>query len=303
MLARPVEKIFEEYKTAVSWVKSIVSDIPENSRMYEYLKHLELTVEENAKNISSPKSLLLILETNQHSSFLVGLHKKFKTRTEKPFLEKLRTTLFGPVYTHREVLTAAGPSRNPLARNIESELIMASRVAHPEIVTFEGGDVIYELGYYKFGMEVKRVHSLEKVIQRFREGCEQVQRNAAVRYGAVAFRFDKHFFVTDQGSLRLMDRGQSILTFDSPYRCERAVMHQTQEFAYRYGSEMMKIAYEYPKVQGVFVFALLPFSVGGEKLPAICGHLRSVFRADDIKSQTIITNISKEFDSSPYGVA
>ena len=75
---RPVEVILAEYKEALAWVKSLISDINPKGRIYEYLKLLEDTNRANKTGAIHKCSSLLILDAHQQSNFLIELHKKFK---------------------------------------------------------------------------------------------------------------------------------------------------------------------------------------------------------------------------------
>ena len=200
-----VDQVLADYKNAIEWAKSLIPDIKPTCRIYQYLELLEATVRANAQGTIVSKPTLLILDALHHSNFLIGIHKKFHNRRDEVFLQKLRASLMGPVFSNKEEL-GEGFSKGSKARDLESELILAAQIRNPEVVSFEGNDVVYDLKDYKFGAEVKRIHSLENIEHQFLKGCKQLVKNSAAKYGMVTFRFDKHFFLENGTRIELIVR-------------------------------------------------------------------------------------------------
>lgn len=273
---RQVEQLFLDYKNAIEWIEPLIPDIKPTCRIYNYLELLEITERANTAGIVVPKPTLLILEAAQHALVLTTMHKAFKNRNEKEFVDKLRVSLQGPSYSNREVI-GESTSKGAIARNIESELILASRIKNQKIVSFESNDVVYDLDGMKFGMEVKRVHSLKKLRKRFIEGCEQIERTAHVNCGMVAIRFDKHFYIKSEQGVVCIERDEKILTFDTWSECVAHAKFHNISFLNQYGQDLLELARTYPKVLGVCVFSLLPGLMRNTSIPFVVGQFDNAF--------------------------
>jgi hypothetical protein len=297
MAEHQVEEVLKSYKAAILWVESLIPDIKPTCRIYEYLKLLELTVHENRAGVTTSKPTRLILEAHQKSNLLIEIYRRFEKRREPQFINKLRESLFGPVYSHEEEL-GKGPSRSSFGRDIESEFLMATRIRNPEIVSFEGNDIVYDLKDFKFGVEVKRIHSLENINDQFIKGCQQIDTNASIQCGMVALRFDNHFYYRNEGGLvELIERGEHILSFKSAQACSNAATFQTGVFLEQRGTEFLERARPFQKVKGVCVFCFLPGMLMDTNVPFMAGHARyGFFESPDNSSRSIFERMRQEFE-------
>lgn len=270
---RSIEQILYEYKQALVWVESLIPDIRKTTRIFKYLEVIETSIQANNEKTPNPNLLLLVLEAHQKSDLLIQLNKKFQTRQEKPFIDKLRDSMFGPVFLHKEILQGKGPAKNSFGRDTESEFYFAAHVKNPEIVTFEGNDVVYDLKDYKLGIEVKRIHSLDQIESNFKIACDQIHRNKEIKYGIVGFRFDDFFLQKDPFvGLKLIDRGENILEYANQADCFRYAEAQTKYFIDMVGKKLLTASHPYLKVVGLGVFGLFPGRIKTTEIPFLAGH-------------------------------
>ena len=175
-----IRQVYDDYCRAIRWVEATVEKVPPNPRMYVYRDILQKEVLDFENGIelstSTPEETNAILEANLESAILIDVHKQFGGRREKEFVDKLRESQFGPVYSNDEQL-GKGPTKSAFARDIQSELLLATRSKRPEIVTFDAHDIVYDLGDQKFGIECKRIHSEKQIFSRFHEACSKLQTN------------------------------------------------------------------------------------------------------------------------------
>ncbi len=269
---RSIEQILEEYKPAVKWVESLIPDIKKLPRIYKYLDVIETTVKANREGKSNPNELLLVLEAHQKSDLLIQIHKKFPNRKETPFLVKLRESMFGPIFLHNEILQGEGPYKNSFGRDTESEFYFATHVKNPDIISFQGSDVVYDLKDYKLGIEVKRVHSLDQIESKFHDACGQLQKNSSIKYGVVGFRFDNHFLQKTPFGLKLIDRVQNILSYASQDDCFKYAETQTKFFVDALGEKMLTASNAFLKVVGMSVYGIFPGKIKTTEIPFLAGH-------------------------------
>jgi hypothetical protein len=294
---RPIEQLLEEYKLAIKWVESLIQDIKKLPRIYKYLEVIETTVRANKEDKPNPNEILLVLEAHQKSDLLIQIHNKFHNRKEIPFVNKLRDSMFGPVFLHKEVLQGKGPSQNSFGRDTESEFYFATHIKNPEIVSFQGNDVVYDLGDYKLGVEVKRIHSLDQIESNFRKACDQIQDNRAVKYGMVGFRFDNHYLKEDPFGLKLIDRDQNILNYATSDDCFRYAETQTKFFIDKVGNKMLNASNAYQKVVGVGVFGLFPGKIKITETPFLVGHFSfGWFGGMPKPSKKVFIKMTSEFE-------
>lgn len=176
------------------------------------------------------------------------------------------------IFLHKEVLHGKGPAQNGLGRDTESEFYFAAHVKNPKIVSFDGNDVVYDLGDYKLGIEVKRIHSLDQIEENFKKACDQLQGNKAIKYGMVGFRFDNHFLQKDASGLKLIDREQNILDYSNQADCFRYAETQTKYFIDTIGQKLLHLSYPYLKVVGLGVYGIFPGKIRVTEIPFLAGH-------------------------------
>jgi len=278
-----IRVIFDDYCRAVAWVESIIKKIPDNARMYVYRATLEKEVKDFEGGIelasATPAETNAILEANLESAILIDIHKKFGNRREKEFIDKLKESLFGPPYSNDELTgnpaKGKGKSRTSFGRDIQSELLLATRIIHPEIVSFKGNDIVYDLGTFKFGAEVKRIHSEAQISPRFNEACQQLQDNPEIQFGLVALRFDKFYFPNVEGYelLELAKRENSILRTANEDELANAAGYQTRAFRNKYNNILAQQALRWSKVSGLCAFIYIPCLLGTPSTPYNVGQL------------------------------
>ena len=295
---RPVEQILEEYKEAIDWVNSFIPNIKPTSRIYKYLELLETYVRLNREGVNGSFSLLDVLDAHQKSDLLIQIYKKFQARREKEFIDKLSSYFFGPVNTHDEVLHGSGPSKSSYGRDIESEFYFATKVKEPEIVSFQGNDVVYDLKEFKFGVEVKRIHSLDKIEKNFEIACNQIETAPSVKYGMVGFRFDNHFLKKTDFGVELIDRSKNILNFEERADCFKYAEYQTKFFAKKYGQSLLELSKSFPKVLGFSVFGQFPGKINTTGIPFLAGHFSYCwFGGVGKPSQDVFVKMTNEFEN------
>jgi len=299
---RQITQILIDYKIALAWVEALIPNIKTASRIYKYLEVIESSVRANKDGTTNTNPLLLTLEAHQKSDLLIEIHKKFYNRTEKSFVDKLHASLLGPVYLHKEILQGEGPSKNTHGRDVESEFYFATHVKNPDIVSFQGNDVVYDLKDYKMGVEVKRIHSLEQIESNFKIACNQIQKNPDVRYGMVGFRFDNHYLLEDQFGLKLIDRGENILSYASHEECFRYAEVQTKYFVKKVGSILLSASHSFPKVMGIGVFGLFPGRLKISEIPFLAGNFSFAwFGGVPRPCKKVFTKMTNEFEK-PQGI-
>jgi hypothetical protein len=192
MKQNKIEDFYPDYCNALDWVISIVDPIPEYCRRFfeykEVLKRqLEEFVESQVPKTSTVPEMREHAEAFLEACALVDIHKRFVGKTDRDFTVKLRESFFGPQYASDEEKNGK-INKGSFGRNIQSELILATRYRSLEKVSFGKHDIVYDLGDTKFGTEVKRIQEEAGIVDLFADACQQLEGNPDIEYGMVALR-------------------------------------------------------------------------------------------------------------------
>jgi|GEM_PF-7088506 len=264
---------YPEYCKALDWAVALVDPIPDYCRrFFEYRDILQKQLVEFEEN-EKPKTTT-VPEMREHAEAfleacaLVDIHERFYGRTDKEFKVKLRESFFGPQYASDEE-KGGKTNKGSFGRNIESELILASRFKYLDKVSFEEHDIVYDLGDTKFGTEVKRIQEESGIVDLFADACQQLEANPNIEYGMVVLRFDKYMFMTSKGKIlltrpTLLHRENIILKAKDDKEIFDYYENQTETFHKQFESELRRrmIRGGYKKVAGYCVYIYSSFLKG-----------------------------------------
>lgn len=200
------ESVLSNLQDAIGWVETVVPKRAENWRAYYYRDVLQHFIELNKRRVlyDDEYHVVPLLESWIAARHLTDLHEKYEGRKEKPFLEKLRASTFGPRYPLQEMKNLGHKRKGSYGRDIESELIVASQIKTPDIVRFDSADLTLDLPSCKLGIEVKRLQNTGHIVDRYIEACRQIEENLNIEMGLVMFRFDRLVYHNVRGGIHLL---------------------------------------------------------------------------------------------------
>jgi len=273
MAKHAITDFYPIYCTALDWAVSLIPKLPKHcKRFFEYKDILKQQFDEYQRGehvvISERSEMIANMETHLEAFALVDIYKKFALCKDTEFIRKLRESFYGPSTTVDEE-TGGSKSKGSFARNILSELILASKFKNPEKVSFQEHDIVYDLGDSKFGVEVKRIQEEANIVDLFADACRQLQQNSSIEYGMIALRLDKYFFTDKKGGIilpktTLFPREDVVFRANSEMELYKDYKFQTDTFHKQFepalGTRMAQN--EYKKVAGYCVFIYTPALVG-----------------------------------------
>lgn len=273
MKQHKIGEFYEEYCKALDWAVALVDPIPDYCRrFFEYKEILEKQLNEfveseKAKNTTVPE-MREHAEAFLEACALVDIHKRFFGRTDREFKVKLRESFFGPQFASDEE-KGGKVNKGSFGRNIQSELILASRFKYLDKVSFGEHDVVYDLGDTKFGIEVKRIQEESGIVDLFADACGQLESDPKIDYGVVVLRLDKFIFLENKGGVELPKptlfpreslvlRGKNDKELSDFHESQMKYFHKQFEPELR--DRMIKGGYK--KVVGYWPFNYLPSLIG-----------------------------------------
>jgi hypothetical protein len=265
------ESVLSNLNEAIEWVETVVPNRDENWRAYHYRNVLQNFIEINKRKLFNYNTYpaLPLLESWIAARHLTDLYEKYKGRKEKSFLDKLRASTFGPRYPFQEIKGSGNKRKSSYGRDIESELIVATQIKTPEIVSFDFADVTLNLPSGKLGIEVKRVQSAGHIVSKYLEACRQIEKNKNIDLGLVMFRFDRLIYHNIRGCLYLprplLERKKQPTYVQTSYEkvinfCNFQTSSFTNEFVELFKRETKR--FEFKKVLGFGVTFTMPFVYG-----------------------------------------
>lgn len=300
-----INDFYNEFCQALTWAKKLVPEISKKSRFYDYEKELRRLFDcfqtgERPGEFETKASV----EAHIEGLALVDIHKKFKDRNDFEFRNKIKQMFFGPYYSSDEK-NGGSVYQKGLARDIQSELILASRFKNQKLGCFSESDFSYVFNGVRVGFECKRVHSEESVVKLFTKACKKIQKNLNA-YGIVGLRLDKCSFVNRVGKIHLP---QPILRKREPVigwvqnndDVHRALAEQMLLFHKSYQEIFRQIikGSGMTKVLGYCVLLYLPSWVGNPLKMASNGvaEFTSWYKSDEPMREEISKCITPELES------
>jgi hypothetical protein len=262
----------EELNTCIEWVKSLIPDLRPSWRYFHYREVLVRMSERTADGVSMQvpqNELTPVLEAYNSVDNLRSIHRKFKDRSDRIFVTKLREATYGPRYRFQEVEGQGMQAMGDHGRNTEAELCFAAMHKDQKLISFDSADFTVTTPSFKIGIEVKRPKSPTKIVSLYVNGAKQIQKNQNIEWGFIMIRLDRLLYSNKRNGLFLTEplldkRTVAGMKYDHEQQIEEFCFHQVKWFQDEFGPLFLAATKDgnYTKSLGFGIYLNMPFAIG-----------------------------------------